>query len=75
MKEKTANKSRSKKIDKPEDKAHEDMIQSVVITFAGGEKAVFTGKAVVFAGGEKIVQDIHFTIPKQMPPDCSWGAV
>lgn len=53
----------------------DNMIQSVVITFSDGEQAFFTGKAVVFEGDNKTISNISFTLPKDMPKDCSWGKI
>lgn len=50
-------------------------IQNVIITFKDGQKAVFTGPAVVFKEEEKIVSNIVFTPPKPMPSDCEWGKI
>jgi len=49
------------------------MIQSVVIAFDDGTTATFTGPAVCFEGEKRKISDIHFTEPKPLPADCSWG--
>jgi hypothetical protein len=56
-------------------KKNQEMIQSVIVTFKGGEKATFTGPAVVFQNEEKVVENIVFTAPKPLPQDCEWGKV
>lgn len=49
------------------------MMQNVVITFKDGQKAVFTGPAVVFPQDQKTISNIVFTPPKQIPSNCEWG--
>lgn len=52
---------------------NQEMMQSVIITFKDGQKAVFTGPAVVFQQDQKIIANVVFTPPKPIPDNCEWG--
>jgi len=45
-------------------------IQSVILTFSDGTTAIFTGKVVCLPNEQKILKDIKFTMPRDLPDDC-----
>ena len=50
-------------------------IQSVLISFTDGTAAIFSGKAVLWPDEQKILKDIKFTMPRDLPDDCSFGSI
>lgn len=47
-------------------------MQSVVLTFNDGTVATFIGKAVCLPNDNLILEDIKFTMPMDIPKDCSF---
>ena len=45
-------------------------VQSVLISFTDGTAAIFSGKAVLWPDEQKILKDIKFTMPRDLPEDC-----
>ena len=55
----------------------QDMMQSVILTFSDGTKAIFSGRAIVYPGqcANLMVTAIKFTVPVPLPARCEFEAV
>jgi len=53
----------------------EHKVQSVILTFDDGTKAVFSGRAICKKGETRTIVNIKFTEPKDLPEDCSWESL
>ena len=50
----------------------ERRVQSVIITFDDGTTAIFSGRVACKKSDTRIITDIKFTEPKDLPNNCSW---
>lgn len=50
----------------------EPKFQNVVLTFSDGTVAIFTGPVACIENDTRTIADIRFTIPTDLPGDCSW---
>jgi len=51
------------------------LIQSVIITFSDGKKATFSGQVAATENDTRTISGIHFTLPVELPKDCSWSNI